>query len=237
MTPPVPRTNWLVRRCCSLPDRHYRKITPARGLPRHDRVGSRSRRGPTQPRGPSPRTREAAVTNRRGAVRRLGSLGLSLAILAVVASCGGGSPGPTSPTPATSPYPMMVGSWRGTLTVEQLVTPGSGERTVSLCNETWVITTQTEGRFSGTFQAEGVCAHSGTMFGTVSISGAITGLTFSAFVGSPGETSTCRRVSGDGVYAGVLSGTSLTAQTAERTVCAVALLTFDRSYSLSMRKQ
>ena len=29
----------------------------------------------------------------------------------------------------------------------------------------------------------------------------------------------------------------LTAQTAERTVCAVTFLTFDRSYSLSMRKQ
>jgi len=161
----------------------------------------------------------------------------SLAIMAVVASCGGGPPGPTSPTPATSRYPMMVGNWRGTLTVEQFVTPGSGERTVSVCNETWGMTAQTEGRFSGTFQAEGVCAHSGTMFGTVSISGAITGLTFSAFVGSPGETSTCRRVSGDGVYTGVLSGTSLTAQTAERTVCAVTFLTFDRSYSLSMNKQ
>jgi hypothetical protein len=131
----------------------------------------------------------------------------------------------------------MLGDWRGTLTVEQVVTPGSAGRTVNVCNETWVITTQVEGRFSGTFQADGVCAQSGSMFGTVSMSGEITGLTFSVFVGSPGETSTCRRVSGDGVYTGVLNGTSLMAHTAERTVCAVALLTFDRSYSLSMSKQ
>lgn len=131
----------------------------------------------------------------------------------------------------------MIGDWRGTLAVEQVVTPGSGGSTVSVCNETWAITTQVEGRFSGAFQADGVCAQSGTMFGTVSTSGEISGLTFSVFVGSPGETSTCRRVSGDGVYTGTLRGTSLMAQTTERTMCATALLTFDRSYSLSMSKQ
>lgn len=131
----------------------------------------------------------------------------------------------------------MIGDWRGTLTVEQVVTPGSGGSTVSVCTETWAVTTQTEGRFSGTFQADGVCAQSGSVSGTVSMSGEISGLTFSVFVGSPGETSTCRRVSGDGVYTGVLTGATLTARTTERTVCAAMFLTFDRSYTLSMSRQ
>lgn len=146
-------------------------------------------------------TLQPAVTDQRGAVRRFRSVGSCLLIFIAVAmaSCGGGSSGPTSPTPAppTSRYPMMIGDWRGTLAVEQVVTPGSGGSTVSVCNETWAITTQVEGRFSGAFQADGVCAQSGTMFGTVSTSGEISGLTFSVFVGSPGETSTCRRVSGE----------------------------------------
>lgn len=162
---------------------------------------------------------------------------LTLFIAVATVSCGGDSTAPTSPTPTPPRYPMMVGTWRGTLTVEQVVTPGSGDRTVSGCTESWAVATQTEGRFSGTFEAAGACAQSGTMFGTVSTSGEISGLTFSVFVGSPGETSTCRRVSGDGVYTGSLNGTSLTARTAERTVCAVTFLTFDRSYSLSMNKQ
>ena len=131
----------------------------------------------------------------------------------------------------------MVGNWSGTLTVETVVR--GSQSGVRVCNETWVVATQVDGRFGGTFQASGECAASGSINGTVSPSGEVTGLTFSVFVGSPGETSTCRRVSGDGVYAGLLDGASLLARTVERTLCLAggAGLQFDRAFNLSMNKQ
>ena len=153
-------------------------------------------------------------------------------------SCDEPSPGPMSPTPST---PSLVGNWTGTLTVEQIVPP-EGPRIVNVCNETWTVTTQTEGRFAGTFQASGGtvtrCTEAGSLAGTVSTSGEIASLTFNPPVGSPSDTSTCRRVSGDGVYTGRLDGASLTAQTAERALCIAggAGLQFDRTFRLSMNR-
>jgi hypothetical protein len=132
-------------------------------------------------------------------------------------------------------YPSIVGNWSRTLTVENVVTPG-GARHVNACNETWGVTTQIEGQFTGTFQRS--CGESGSMNGTVSMSGDVTGLTFNVMVGRF-MTSTCLRVLGDGVYTGLLNGASLMAQTAERTFCIAGGggLQFDGSFSLSMSKQ
>lgn len=175
--------------------------------------------------------------------RRLSVLARScfaVVLAGVLTSCSGTSSRPTSPTPVPPmpDYPTMIGAWSGMLTVEQVVAQGSGGRTINICNETWSITTQITGQFSGTFQADGVCAQSGSLHGTVSTSGNVTGLTFSVFVGSPGETSTCRRVSGDGVYSGLFDRVSLVARTAERTLCVAggAGLQFDRTFSLSMQR-
>jgi hypothetical protein len=130
----------------------------------------------------------------------------------------------------------MVGTWRGTLTVETVVTP-TGSRNVSACDETWTVTSQIDGQFIGTFQAAGACAASGSMDGTVSMSGEVTGLRFNPHVGSGGA---CLREFGDGLYAGVLNGASLMARTAERELChppIIGILTFDRSFNLSMTRQ
>jgi hypothetical protein len=129
----------------------------------------------------------------------------------------------------------MIGSWSGTRTVEEVVTP-SGSRSINVCNETWVVATQIDGQFTGTFQRSGGCTESGSMNGTVSMSGEVTGLMFVPQGGS--RTTTCQLVSG-GVYTGLLNGASLTAQTAERTVCVGGgtLLQFDRTFTLSMNKQ
>jgi hypothetical protein len=129
----------------------------------------------------------------------------------------------------------MVGTWRGTLTVETVVTPGS--RTVNVCDETWAVTSQIDGQFIGTFQAGAGCAGSGSMAGTVSMSGEVTGLRFNPHVGSGGG---CLLEFGDGMYAGLLNGASLMARTAERTWChppIIGILMFDRSFNLSMTRQ
>jgi len=76
------------------------------------------------------------------------------------------------------------------------------------------------------------------MTGTVSMSGDVTGLTFN--VPGASQATTCRVVSGDGVYTGrVNGGVSLIVQSAEREVCVAggAGLQFDRSFSLSMNRQ
>ena len=180
------------------------------------------------------------MPDQRSAVQRFrfGRSNLVFFIAVAVTSCGGPSSEPTSPTPvpSTSRYPGMVGNWSGMLTVENVF---GIQRIVTACDETWVVATQTEGHFAGTFQAGGTCAQSGSMNGIVSMAGDVTGLTFSIFVGSPGETSTCRRVSGDGVYTGLLNGASLMAQTAERTLCVAegGSIRFERFFSLSMSKQ
>ena len=177
------------------------------------------------------------MTDQRGAVRRFRRVRSCLGIFMAVAmtSCGGSQTSPT-PAPPTPRFPSTVGNWSGTLTIDQVETPG-GSRLVTVCNETWAVTTQIEGQFTGTFQATGGCAGSGSMKGTVSTSGEVTGLTFNPHVGSPGS---CLLEFGDGIYAGVLNGGALTARTAERAVChppVTGLITFDRSFTLSMRKQ
>lgn len=156
---------------------------------------------------------------------------MALVIAATMASCH------ETPTAPTSRFPVMSGNWSGTLTVETAVTPGSGPPTTSVCSETWAIASQTEGQFAGTYQTSGGCAESGSVNGSVSMSGELTGLTFTTSGGS--RTTTCQRVSGDGVYTGRLNGTSLMAQTFERTACVAggAGLQLDASFRLLMNKQ
>ena len=131
----------------------------------------------------------------------------------------------------------MTGTWSGTRTVETIVMPGSGAPTVTTCNETWLIRSQIEGQFAGIFQRSGGCTEAGSMTGTVSMAGDVTGLTFN--VPGASRTTTCRIVSGDGVYTGRVNLVSLIAHAAEREVCVAggAGLQFDRSFSLSMNRQ
>lgn len=183
-------------------------------------------------------------------------------IAALGVSCGGGatptapSPSPSpapapapAPTPAPAPapqFPSMTGGWGGTRSITLVERGGFNQRDSNTCTETWIVTTQTAGRVSGTFQSSGgttsTCSTSGTMAGDVSTSGALTGLTFTS--PAPGGPTTCTRVSGDGTFAGVVSNASAaTAQSADVQRCTTVLpsLTttaeWDRTIVLSMNKR
>jgi hypothetical protein len=137
-------------------------------------------------------------------------------------------------------FPNMIGGWGGTFTIG-IVQVGTNVRTSNVCDETWVITSQTGASFSGTFQLAGgttsTCAQSGNVGGTVSASGAVSGLTHSVALG---VLSQCTRVSGDGVMTGVVSNASaLTAQCTDRLRCTVGSVTSDndRTLSLSLNKR
>lgn len=161
-------------------------------------------------------------------VRRLLTVASTIAMFA---ACGG-SKSPGGPTPQ---YPNLVGGWNGTLTIAAVELSPPYRRASNICTESWIINTQNGGQFSGTFQESGgtfvPCASSGTLSGAVSASGQVSGLSFAVVVGA----TSCRRLLGDGIWAGILTGNSLVAQRTDRLQCPNE--TGDRSLSLSMHKQ
>lgn len=67
------------------------------------------------------------------------------------------SPAPApqpAPAPAPAVFPSMTGGWGGTLAITSTIR-SSGARSSNTCNQTWIVTTQTGGDFSGTFQLSG----------------------------------------------------------------------------------
>ncbi len=132
-----------------------------------------------------------------------------------VAGCGSSDPvAPSSVTPTSvaTPqpvYPNMVGAWSGTtsITVQQ-----GAARATNICTSTWIVDTQGQSNFAGTFQLSGgtivACAQSGNFAGTVSTQGSIT----VAYATTGGGSTGCTTVGGDTAFTGVVSGSSLTAQ-------------------------
>lgn len=178
-------------------------------------------------------------------MRSIGTLLLAALVTAV--ACGDDTPrSPTGPSTSQQQGPNLVAGWSGTLTVAGvLLIPGqTAQRATNICNQSWVITSQSGGRFSGTWQSSGgtiaSCAQAGTLTGTVSASGQISDLQFGASVGTaPPSGFTCTRVSGSEVFAGIASNASITAQAADRLRCSGAGGTADleRTMDLSMTRR
>jgi hypothetical protein len=123
-------------------------------------------------------------------------------------ACSGSSspvPAPTAPPSVQPVYPNMIGGWNGTLTINATIV---GVNASNACAESWIITGQSNGDFSGTFQLTGgtttPCAQSGSVSGTVTTSGTVS----AGHSVTIGISLNCVRISGDGVYSGVVSGTS-----------------------------
>lgn len=188
------------------------------------------------------------------------SWALSAVLCLCLAGCGGSSssvspsPSPTpapapapqpAPTPAPPAFPSMTGGWGGTLAITSIIR-SSGARSSNTCNQTWIVTTQTGGDFSGTYQLSGgttsACSDAGTLSGSVATSGALSAL---RFVGQPQTGATvCTRISGDGSYSGVVSGAAnLTAQSTDALRCTTTLAGVsassdaDRTLALAVTKR
>jgi hypothetical protein len=147
-------------------------------------------------------------------------------IALMTAACSGGDDSPTAPTPQ---YPSMIGGWGGTFTVNATLGTLSGSNT---CTQSWTITDQTGGQFSGTWQLSGgttvSCGQSGVVNGTITSSGSFADLTFGVQVGA---VTGCTRTS-SAPYSGVVTGNSLSVQSSEQLTCTGSGGTFSGSRSL-----
>ena len=191
------------------------------------------------------------MTMRRQTAVVIGALVVGLLALGA-AACGHDSPtaasrsarAPSAPVPAPAPVPVpapqapnLVGGWVGTYTIAT-VNRGTGLRSSNTCNESWIVTIQTGGQFSGTFQLSAgttiTCAQSGTLFGTVSTTGALSRLIHSVTLGSL----PCPRILGDGTMSGIASSTGVTAQATDRVRC-TDILTYetDRTLTITLNKR
>lgn len=152
--------------------------------------------------------------------------------LLVVALLAVGCSGKDSPTSPGGNVPSMAGAWTGTLTLT-LINVGTGVRSSNTCTQSWLVQTQTGGSFTGTYQLSGgtatPCADAGTLAGTV------TATTLSVRFTS-GTSSICTRIAGDGVYSGVVSAHTATAQTTDRLSCTSGFVTLvsDRTLTVSV---
>ena len=157
--------------------------------------------------------------------------GLVLSLFSLVATaCGKASPTAASqsvpappaivPVPPSEP-PNLLGEWAGIYTIAT-VDRGTGLRSSNTCYESWRVNLQTRGQFSGTF------------FGTVSTTGALSALSHSV----PLASLPCARISGDGTMTGTASPTALAAQATDTVRC-TNILTYetDRSLALVMNKR
>ena len=146
---------------------------------------------------------------RFSAMRLIGAFALSLL---VVPACGGSTP--TSAAPPSAPN--LIGNWAGS----RLDVLTSGAASISnTCSETWSITSQTQGQFSGTFRVSGgttaPCEGSGTLSGTISDDNRVSGLAFSVDTLGGG----CTRSSGDGRYSGQFVNGVMTATASDAVAC------------------
>jgi hypothetical protein len=163
----------------------------------------------------------------------------ALAICALLIAAGCGSSSSSSPAAATTAsttpaFPNIAGDWSGTQSVA-----ATSSRTTDFavtCNQTMTLK-QSGGTFSGTFSASGAapeCVYGGTIDeGTVNQSGATTA---KLTVTSNGQAD-CRRVQGDGVYRGTLSGTKLTLTMTESLDCTGPAETVNRNWTITTSKK
>lgn len=170
-------------------------------------------------------------------LRLFGGVLLAVSSLA----CGGDAGNPISPTRASGPqYPSLIGGWSGIFTSSGVLIQ-TGQRATAVCNHTWVISSQNGGSFSGTFQSSGgSCAQGGALSGSVSTAGSVSGLSFSVTVGQIELSGfSCTRTGGAEVFAGVVSGGSMTLQASEQIRCVGNGIAGDiqRSMTLAMNRR
>jgi hypothetical protein len=161
---------------------------------------------------------------------------LLLALTTLAASCGGTSApsaGPSAvpsiiapplpppapvPAPALQPqFPDVLGRWSGTTTIVVTV---DGQQQSSACTETWRITSQNAGAFSGTFQTSGMagdCERVGMVNVVMTPNGGVTELFHSAQIGTDTR---CTKTNAT-PYAGRISddGLTFTAMATDSLLC------------------
>ena len=132
------------------------------------------------------------------------------AICAGGISCGGSSS-------SSSNAPNLVGGWAGTIKINAVAGHLIGSNT---CTHSWTITSQTAATFSGTYQLAGgtttSCGSSGSVSGTISTTGAFSGLSFVCTVGDCYLPCT---LTGSTPWAGNLTGSSINLQRSQQFSC------------------
>jgi hypothetical protein len=142
-------------------------------------------------------------------------------------------PSPTAPSPGSDGV-NLLGSWAGTTTISAGL---AGLQATNVCVETWLITSQTDGNFSGMFQASGGitvdCAQTGAISGTYTANGSIAGV-----IHEVGANSGCAKVSST-PYSGTVNATTLTATATERLTCGSGATTavVNRTLVVSMNRR
>ena len=174
---------------------------------------------------------------------------IGVLLFAVGCSGGGGSAPastPTAPTVIAPSFPSMTGGWSGTRSLTLTERGGLQHRDSNLCTETWIIGSQTEGRFSGTFQTSGgtttVCSHAGPVSGDVSTTGTISNVVFTD--PPPAGLTVCTRTGGSATFGGVVTNAAaLTVEGTDLQRCTVTagaiVVTreWDRTTTVAMNKR
>lgn len=141
-------------------------------------------------------------------------------VLALVIGGCGSNATPASPSPPPAPvYPSLVGTWTGTVSIGVLA---SGVPIgTNLCQTTWLMPSQTNDVFSGTYTLSGgsltPCVQSAAFSGTVTQSGAVS-LTFGVGANPAGCVLTSQTA-----MTGLLSGGTITLQQTNHFTCGSTL--------------
>jgi hypothetical protein len=116
---------------------------------------------------------------------------------------------PASPRPI---FTNMVGTWQGTVSANLSIGGATHHHTV--CDMTLVVSTQSGGHFSGTYQLAGPCSGSGAVSGEMAASTEL--ITFDFDLPAGGIPCT---FAGATAWLGMLAGATLNAQRTEAWAC------------------
>jgi hypothetical protein len=124
-------------------------------------------------------------------------------------------------------FANMVGAWNGTIL-------SAGLGTSTSCSLSWLVTSQTGGDFSGSYQLTGGngCSEAGSLAGTISTTNTVTALRGTAAV-TNGAICTDSNVS----LNGLVSGRNITIQRTFTRSCTSPSITFSESQTYSLAKQ
>lgn len=157
-------------------------------------------------------------------------------IIVTAAACGSSSPSspsmPSAPVPTAPVYPNLVAGWSGTATIGAV---GGGAAASNVCQTTWVITSQSAGSFSGSYQLSGgtttTCGQSASVQGTVDTTGQIS----IAFTSNQSAVPAGCTIAGGTAMTGVVTGNAMTLQQTVRLTCNGVAIEQTASIALSRR--